>query len=617
MKTLSNMARALSLFSAGICSASAMAEGQAIDPACQNCTSPKRVLPAGRIERISVDSNGQQANGRSFSPGLSADGRFVVFVSEASNLVDGDANNVADIFVRDRETARTERVSIGSAGEEANGGSDSPSISADGRYVAFYSEASNLVADDTNRLGDMFVHDRQTGITQRVSLLPDGSQALPGSIPGSDNDFLVGGPMTGDGNSVVFAVYDHNLSNLLELSLSLAPVYHPNYFIHNRQTGLTESLDILANWSTRFGGISSDGRYAAYSTSDSEVPNDTNNLPDAYLYDRHTGAKERMSLTFDGKEAMECGGSGFIPFPGMFLNGITKTAVSADGTHVAFDAYSANLVSADSNGYRDVFVRNRADGTLRRVSVAANHAQAENGDSILEGLSGDGRFVAFSSLASNLVPNDRNNAADVFIHDQQTHNTWSVSLAGDGATANGKSEASALSNDGRVIAFVSEAKNLIIRDTNETADIFAAEMPKTPPNPYRPGNLSVSEKTPDLIGRVGQPLRYTLTAHNRGRTKVSKVVLNHYFSDEVDILSLPKRCRKVDLPSSFPELCGPPKSMLRCTMGLLKAKQKKQAKLVIRPKAAGTLIGTTEVFGNVNDSHLNDNTASLVKTIAP
>lgn len=609
MKTLSNMARALSFFSAGICSASAMAEGQTIDSACQNCTSPKRILPAGRLERISVDSNGQQANGRSFSPGISADGRFVVFASEASNLVDGDTNDMADIFVRDRETARTERASIGSAGEEADGGSDFPSISADGRYVAFYSEASNLVADDTNQLGDMFVHDRQTGITQRVSLLPDGGQALPGSD--FYKDFLSGGPMAGNGNYVVFSMYNHYLSP------GSAPMYYPNYFIHNRQTNLTESLNIPSAWHTSFGGISFDGRYVAYSTLNSEVPDDTNNIPDVYFHDRQTGAKERMSLTFDGKEATGCGDSGFGRFPGMLPRGVTRTALSPDGTQVAFDAYSGNLVPADTNGYRDVFVRNRADGTLRRVSVAANNAQAENGDSALEGISGDGRFVAFSSLASNLVPNDRNNAADVFTHDRQTHNTWSISLAGDGSTANGKSEASALSNDGHVIAFVSEAKNLIARDTNETTDIFAVEMPEAPPNPYRSGNLSVSEKARDATVRIGQPLRYTLTVRNRGRAKASKVVLNHYFSDEVDILSLPKNCRKIDLPSSFPEFCEVPKSMIRCAMGLLKAKQKKQAKLVISPKAAGTLVGAAEVFGNVNDSHLNDNTASVVKTIEP
>jgi Tol biopolymer transport system component len=130
----------------------------------------------GSTERISLGLDGAQGNGPSFEPAISADGRFVAFQSEATNLVPGDSNSAPDVFVRDRRTGRTSRVSVRSDGAQANGPSAIPSISADGRFVTFYSDATNLVSGDTNDQGDVFVHDRQTGTTRRVSVGPNGTQ---------------------------------------------------------------------------------------------------------------------------------------------------------------------------------------------------------------------------------------------------------------------------------------------------------------------------------------------------------------------------------------------------------------------------------------------------------
>src|SRR5439155_1351426 len=131
----------------------------------------------GATERVSVDSAGTQANGSSFGRALSADGRFVAFISVAPDLVSGDTNGVADVFVHDRQTGTTERVSVDSAGTQANGASTGVALSADGRFVSFTSVATDLVPGDTNAARDAFVHARNAGATERVSVDSAGTQA--------------------------------------------------------------------------------------------------------------------------------------------------------------------------------------------------------------------------------------------------------------------------------------------------------------------------------------------------------------------------------------------------------------------------------------------------------
>src|SRR5207249_1659148 len=131
----------------------------------------------GTMERVSVDSAGNQGNGDGTEVALSADGRFVAFTSAAPDLVAGDTNGATDVFVHDRQTAETRRVGVDSGGTQANGASTGVALSADGRFVAFTSAAPDLVAGDTNGAADVFVHDRQTGTTERVSVDSGGSQA--------------------------------------------------------------------------------------------------------------------------------------------------------------------------------------------------------------------------------------------------------------------------------------------------------------------------------------------------------------------------------------------------------------------------------------------------------
>jgi Tol biopolymer transport system component len=221
---------------------------------------------------VSLGPGGVQANGESSRPALSADGRFVAFDSEADNLVSGDTNGTTDIFVRDRKTGTTTRVSLGPHGAQANGGSGDSSLSADGRYVAFDSGASNLVPGDTNEVHDVFVRDRKTGKTARVSVGPRGAQA---------NNVSFDPSISADGRFVVFY---SNASNLVPGDTNDTW----DVFVHDRKTGRTTRASLFGQSTITFRpAISADGRYVAFSSEAGNlVPGDTNGVRDVFVYTR-------------------------------------------------------------------------------------------------------------------------------------------------------------------------------------------------------------------------------------------------------------------------------------------------------------------------------------------
>jgi len=229
-------------------------------PACFGPAAP------GTTERVSVDSAGTGGDGLSSPPAISAGGRYVAFASRASNLVAGDTNDATDIFVHDRQTGTTELVSVNSSGSHGNDSSFHPSISADGRYVAFWSNASNLVADDTNGTSDVFVHDRQTGATRRVSVDSSGAQG---------NDYSFSPAISADGRYVAFR---SSASNLVATDTNDAD----DIFVHDRQTGTTERVSVDSN-GNEGNSFSFDGATSAYarhvaleSDPDNLVAEDTN-----------------------------------------------------------------------------------------------------------------------------------------------------------------------------------------------------------------------------------------------------------------------------------------------------------------------------------------------------
>ena len=336
-----------------------------------------------KTTRASVGSRGEQGIDASYVRAISADGRFVVFSSFASNLVAGDTGECnarspvcSQVFVRNRVTGKTKRVSVGIGGKQPNGDSGEAAISAGGSYVAFTSYASNLVAGDTNTCVekypgtparrqpcvDVFVRDRAIGTTERVSVSSSGEQA----------------------------------------------------------NGDSGQRDVLA--------ISATGRYVAFSSDASSlVAGDTNTCAplevfggkekgpcqDVFVHDRATGETERMSVSSAGTQAK--GPS-------------SEPSISANGRYVAFSSDASNLVAGDTNGRGDVFVRDRATGKTERLSLSTARKQT-NGSSDDPTISADGRFVAFASEASNLVNGDTNNLRDVFARDRATGTTTLVSVA--------------------------------------------------------------------------------------------------------------------------------------------------------------------------------------------
>jgi Tol biopolymer transport system component len=393
--------------------------------------------------RVSVSSAGAQANADSDSCSMTPDGRFVVFLSSASNLVLGDTNGFADVFVHDGVTGTTERMSVSSTGAQGNGHSGQAgfSISADGRFVAFDSTAANLVPGDTNACGDVFVHDRQLGTTERVSVSSSGSQGNYGSSTPV---------ISADGRFVVFAS--------IASTLVVGDINDDqDVFVRDRQLGTTELVSVnTSTWHFNGSGycsMSPDGRYVVFNAWVS------NPFAEVFLRDRQLGTTELVNVSTGGTP----GNDG-----GLFC------AVSADGRFVAFSSAATNLVPGDTNGNEDVFVRDRQLGTTERVSVDSNGMQA-NQLSYNPSISPDGRFVAFQSTANNLVPGDTGWFFDVFVHDRLSGATTRASVDSSGAPGNLASVEPVMSADGRYVVFESQASNLVSGDTNVFRDIFVRD----------------------------------------------------------------------------------------------------------------------------------------------
>src|SRR6266704_706794 len=375
-------------------------------------------------ELVSVRSNGTQGDGirgRASAPAVSAAGVVVAFDSEATNLVGGDTNGALDVFVRDRASGRTERVSVSSKGKQGNSGSAGPMLSGDGRFVTFSSGAANLVAGDTNGRSDIFVHDRMTGETTRVSVAADGAQG--------DNNSIGTAAISGDGRFVAFA---SSASNLVQRDTNGTT----DVFVHDRVTGRTvrasvDSAGAESNDVSFRPDLNGDGRFVVFDSAASNlVPGDTNGVPDVFVHDLLTGATERVSVDSAGGEA-----NGQSVGPGIRGGSAFGARISGDDRLVAFDSIATNLVAGDTNTCGpffndiagecpDVFVHDRLTGETVRVSVDSGGAQA-NDASTDPDISADGSTIGFFSAASNFVVVDTNtcpvfpnpgHCPDIFVH---------------------------------------------------------------------------------------------------------------------------------------------------------------------------------------------------------
>ena len=368
----------------------------------------------GLTEMVSIPPSGILWDYGSFNPVINGDGKYVAF-ENYNRLVEG--RNIHDIYVHNLESGDTRLVSVSSNGTLPNGSSWRPAISDDGRYVAFASEANNLVPGDTNDITDIFVHELSTGETSRVSVASDGTQGNgdSGLVPGGSDPPRGGVAISADGRYVAF---ESEADNLVPADGNNSA----DVFVHDRLTGETTrasntSEGIEGNKGSFAPDISADGRYVAFqSFADNLVPEDTTRgYTDIFIHDRSTGQIVRASVASDGTEGNTYS---FAPF------------ISGDGRYVAFWSEADNLVSEDTNENFDVFVHDLLTGETSRVSVASDGTQGNDDSPIIIlgaiDISGDGSLVVFDSEADNLVPGDANSQDDVFVHERDLMSTLNI-----------------------------------------------------------------------------------------------------------------------------------------------------------------------------------------------
>lgn len=420
-------------------------DGYGVDGSLSITIGGEEVESESAIERVSLDSSGLEGNSTSGSASVSNSGQYVVFTSFASNLVPGDTNNRDDVFLRNRETGETSRISVSSVGGEGNHNSHTPSISEDARYIAFESTATNLVAGDTNSRSDIFVHDRMSGQTSRVSVSSIGAEGNNNSLSAS---------ISGDGRFVAFTSSANNL---------VAGDTNGTFdiFVHDRETGQTtrvstDSLGNQSNGASVAAAISYDGRFVTFqSLASNLVGGDTNGVTDVFVHDRQTGETQRVSIDSFGIEG----------------NGASAIAsISDDGRYIAYRSSGDNLVAGDTNGQPDVFLHDRQTAETKRISVS-NSGVESNGDSGSSKISGDGKYIVFGSSATNLFPDDLNGNRDIFIYSTESDEIMRLT---DG---NGASDGANISRNGEHIVFNSGASDIVSGDSNAALDVFFSANP--------------------------------------------------------------------------------------------------------------------------------------------
>ncbi len=441
----------------------------------------------GVIERSSIASDLTEANFGSGQASISGDGRFIAFSSDATTLVPNDTNGFTDIFLRDTCLGAAAgclpsviRLSVATDGSQANGISSQPAISADGRYVAFVSDADNLVPGDTNQFDDVFVRDTCFGApagcivsTARVSLLPDGSQIL------LENEEPA---ISADGRFVAFAsgltdfYYGANFNVFVRDTCVGAPAgcKPSTTLISALPNGQAGSID------SEIPAISGDGRFVAFESADQMTSDDTDQAFDVFLRDTCVGAPAGCSPS---TILVSLGDAGL-----QSANGAFASSISGTGRFVIFDTLNSGMQPAS------IFVRDTCVGAPAGCSASTTLISVGTGGAVATfdsrggSLSADGRFVAFESDADNLISIDINKSTDVFVRDTCvgapvgcTPSTTLLSQTLDGVQGNAGSFIPVISGDGHFVAFISSASNLAPGDTNQSSDVLLSRTGITVP----------------------------------------------------------------------------------------------------------------------------------------
>ena len=410
-------------------------------------------VPRNSIDRVSKDKDGVQGNGPSSAVVISESGRFIAFISKASNLTHHPPNGYGQVFVRDRQMGTVELISVNASGKLANSDCTDPGISADGTVVSFATQATNLAANDENSKVDVYVRDRDVPTTELVSV---------GDAEQLSNDNAWVPSLSADGQVVAWVSGATNLTaNDSDTSYDV--------FVRDRGAGTTvlasvdsaENKEAKGSWAP---SLSADGSLVVFESFAELTSSDNNGYQDIFLRDLDAGQTFLVSVSSGEVQAND------------FSSG---AQISADGTAVAFSSYAAQLVSGDNNGAQDLFVRDLVAGTTERVSISSTGVETDANSSIFDSsISGNGLYVAFTSNGETLVGGDNNGLYDIFVRDRLTDETFRVNLDRNGAqTRFDSSDHASISGDGRWVAFVSYDQNLVPGDDNNVSDVFVAAVP--------------------------------------------------------------------------------------------------------------------------------------------
>ncbi len=530
----------------------------------------------GFTELDSISSADVQGNFDSELPAVSADGRFVAFVSLSDNLVPGDTNGALDIFVRDRLTGTTERVSVSSTGAQSNGnsgllnGMGGPSISADGRYVAFDSEASNLVKGDTNGAIDVFVRDRLTGATERVSVATNGTQGNGDSTHPS---------ISRDGNRVAFGSF---ANTLVQPDTNFAS----DVFVHDRTAGTTVRVSDAPdgsqgnNWSFS-PDLDAIGHLVVFDTFASNLGGNPNATVQVFLRDLDTGVLQPISAPPGSTDQLEQSENG---------------RVSPDGRFVLFDSQSTEFLP------RAIVLFDRTTGT-REVESVNDSGVRGNDNSSNPVVSADGRFVSYTSFASNLVADDTNFRLDVFVRDRQAGTTRRVSIGSNGEQGDLDSLGPAIDADGAVIAYFS-ASSTFVPESGQS--FFAYDIFVRDARPPADLSLTISD-APDPA-TVRGTLTYTAMISNTGPTNATGVTL---------VADLPTDANFVSANGATCIRQGKGKSngTLTCAVGTLAAGSSATVTIMVQPTRPGTLSLAADAYADQPDPNRANNRATATTTV--
>ena len=405
----------------------------------------------GTNSAIDVNTSGGIPNSYAGSPAISQNGRYVAFQSASTNLVSTTTNGQYQIYVRDRFSGTTTLASISSSGTVGNSYSTQPRISSDGKYVVFTSNSSNLVSGDTNAKTDAFIHNMATGNTDLIS------KNVSGTI---SNGYTETPDITFDGRYVVFSSYATNLvtspsvtsgNHIYLKDLSNGTVK----LLSQSSTGSVANAD---SWNPR---ISCEGRTVVFqSYANNLVSGDTNNpsLSKSRIY---------VEDLLNGIDPVYITGTG--------NDNMVYPSVSCNGNYVGFSSDASNLVSGDTNSSQDTFIFDRNTSTIERISINSSSTQGNDSSYGLPGISNDGRYVVFSSDATNFASGDTNGVVDIFLRNREAGTTELLSRNSGGTISNGNNSGADLSSDGRYATYASYSNNLVSGFSNTNTSIFTSQ----------------------------------------------------------------------------------------------------------------------------------------------